>query len=379
MMTETDALLILNAVGATNRQCQQLLEHFGSARNILARCPADPAVPPFISPKLIRKIYDFPKDKFLKSEYNLISQHGIKIVCRGDPGYPSRLSEIPDAPLVLYILGKVAALDSASIAVVGSRQASVYGLSIAERFAGQFSEWGLTVTSGLARGIDSAAHRGSLKARGSTVAVLGSGLANMYPPENEGLARQISAAGALVSEFPMEMPPLAYNFPRRNRIISGLALGVLVIEANSRSGALITADFALEQGREVFAVPGKIDQPGSHGVHQLIKQGAKLVMCAEDVLEELNPHLRNWMADARADAPCDGRNMNWAPLSNEAMGVYTLISDDPVYIDQILQQCPSGQGDVTRILFDLELQKKVRKLPGNYFVRTTAKVGHHGQ
>lgn len=206
-----------------------------------------------------------------------------------DKDYPANLKYIYDPPSILYIKGNILPEDTIAVAVVGSRRATYYGLKNAENLGFQLAAGGITIISGLARGVDSAAHRGALKARGRTIAVLGSGLNKIYPRENEELVEEIAQNGAVISEFALDTPPLRQNFPRRNRIISGLSLGVVVVEAAKRSGALITANFALEQGREVFALPGKIDSFTSKGTHDLIKQGAKLVESIEDIIEELEP------------------------------------------------------------------------------------------
>lgn len=220
-------------------------------------------------------------------ELALAARHGTRIVTWADDGYPPQLRTIPDPPLALYVRGELCAGDRAAVAVVGARRASLYGLQCAARFGEELAARGITVVSGLALGIDGAAHEGALRAGGRTVAVLGGGLARLYPPQHAALAEQVAAHGAVISEYPMTMPSLPEQFPRRNRIISGLSLGVVVVEAASRSGSLITADCALEQGREVFAVPGPVMSETSRGTHRLVRQGAALVTCAEDVLDEL--------------------------------------------------------------------------------------------
>ena len=206
-----------------------------------------------------------------------------------DKDYPLNLRYIYQPPATIYLEGNLIAQDNIAIAIVGSRRATDYGLNNAERIGFELASRGITVVSGLARGIDSAAHRGALKAGGRTIAVLGSGLDVIYPPENKKLAQDIAQGGAVISEFIPDTPPHRENFPRRNRIISGLSLGVVVVEAAKRSGALITENFALEQGREVFALPGKVDSFTSGGVHDLIKEGAKLIESIEDIIEELEP------------------------------------------------------------------------------------------
>jgi len=206
-----------------------------------------------------------------------------------DKDYPTNLRYVYQPPATIYLEGNIIAQDQIAIAIVGSRRATDYGLRNAERLGFELAAKGITIISGLARGVDSAAHRGALKAKGRTIAVLGSGLNKIYPPENKKLAQEVAQNGALISEFTPDTPPHRLNFPRRNRIISGLSLGVVVVEAAKRSGALITANFALEQGREVFALPGKVDSFTSGGVHDLIKEGAKLIESTEDIIEELEP------------------------------------------------------------------------------------------
>jgi len=321
-------------------------------------------------------------------------------------GYPAALRQIHDPPLALYIRGSVP-IEGAAVAVVGSRHASRYGLQTAERLSYELALRGVTVVSGLARGIDGAAHRGALKAGGRTIAVLGSGLSVVYPPEHEPLAQQITQQGALVSEYPMTMQPLAQNFPRRNRLISGLSLGVVVVEAAARSGALITADCALEQNRDVFAVPGPITTPTSQGTHHLLKQGAALVTSVEDILEELGlapQPARSNPARVPAPEPTDpaigprpsavgrmveqehsgGRDV--APIGagvqapravpvglhlvEEEQRVFACLSrEEPRYIDTITEDSGMGPTEVSSALLQLELRRLVRQLPGKRFVR----------
>src|SRR3989338_3351703 len=292
-MTEQEARLTLNAIpGVGNVTIRDLVQYYGSADKVFTLTKQE-LLASGLSEALAVKIIEFERDKFLKNEYNLIKQNKVEVLTLSDDGYPAILKEIPDAPAVLYTKGNLALLKNIAIAMVGSRQSSVSGLNIAEKFAGRLSECGISIVSGMARGIDTAAHRGCLKAGGITIAVVGCGLEKVYPPENKELFAQIAQRGAILSEFPMQMLPLPHNFPRRNRIISGLSLGVIIVEAALRSGALVTARMALEQGREVFAVPGPIDRPSAQGVNELIKQGAKLITSIEDVLEELKPALRN--------------------------------------------------------------------------------------
>ena len=287
-----------------------------------------------------------------------------------DNHYPENLKAIPDAPVLLYIKGEIKKENNLAIAMVGSRRASFYGLSIAEKLAGQLSELGITIISGMAKGIDAIAHKGALKAKGSTIAVLGNGLSKVYPPENKKLFDEIINSGAVISEFPMTTPPAAYNFPRRNRIISGLSLGVVVVEASNKSGALITSRFALEQGREVFAVPGKVDSPNSQGVHNLIKQGAKLVSNVEDILEEISPQLKHHMkTEHRELARRTSTRVLPNNLSDDELSIYKQIQDDAMHIDEVANQCGFSVPQTMNALLKLELKHLIKQLPGKLFVR----------
>ena len=369
-MNERDAFLILNAVmGIGNATVGKLLKYYGSAVKVLSLNEADLSVVPRISSKAIQNFLHFPKDKFLKAEYNLMARKKVRIITWLDDDYPEALRQIADAPVVLYVKGDLSSDRSLSMSIVGSRRALFYGQTVAEKFAGRLAEFGFTTVSGMARGIDTAAHRGALKAGGTTVAVLGCGLLQAYPLENRNLMDEIAATGAVISEFPMGMGPLPHNFPRRNRIISGLSLGVIVVEAAQRSGALITADFALEQGREVFAVPGRIDHPSTHGVHGLIKQGAKLVTCVEDILEDIEPRVSAYLR-AGTEPSAQDRSIKDVPadLSKDEEHIYSHITDRPVHIDELTHRCGEAV-PVMSVLLQLELKHLVKQLPGKLFKR----------
>lgn len=287
-MTEFEALVGLNMVGDIGGlRLKRLLEFFSKPQDIL-NAPLDKLLRiKGIGEITAQKIHDFKKEE-LARELSLARKKDLKIITLRAQEYPLSLKQIPDSPPVLYIKGEFTAQDNRALAIVGSRYASFYGMTCAQNFAAGLAQEGFTIVSGMARGIDTCAHKGALKSGGRTIAVIGSGFNQLYPEENKGLAEQISKSGAVISEFPLDTLPFKQNFPRRNRVISGLSLGVLVVEAAQRSGALITADFALEQGREVFALPGKIDADNSLGTNGLIKQGAKLVSCIEDILEEFS-------------------------------------------------------------------------------------------
>jgi DNA processing protein len=299
----------------------------------------------------------------LTQELDLAKRQGIRLVTLEDPGYPELLRTIPDPPLALYVSGSLRESDRVAVAIVGSRRASPYGTQCAERLAYELSLRGVTVVSGLARGIDSAAHRGALRASGRTLAVLGSGVQRIYPPEHEGLAHQVAGAGAVLSEYPMETEPLPHHFPRRNRIISGLSLGVVVVEAAARSGALITADCALEQGREVFAVPGPMTAVTSQGTHQLLKQGARLVTSVDDILEELR------LEPQAAAAPCQPCAVPSDLAASERQVLACVGQDQPSFIDSIAAQSGLAAAEVSSVLLQLELKRLVQQLPGKQFVR----------
>lgn len=289
---------------------------------------------------------------------NRIRAAGVELVRVIDPAYPALLKGVPDAPAVLFTKGKLPGDDEPTIAVVGTRRATAYGRQAAEKIAGGLARAGVIIVSGLARGIDAVAHNAALAAGGRTVAVLGSGLDRIYPSEHKGLAQRMVGSGALISEFPLGEPPDAPNFPRRNRIVAGLAQGTLVIEADRESGALITVDFALEQGRDVYAVPGSIFSPVSRGTNTLIKEGAKLVMSAEDILEDLElSAVEPVLAPPVAD-------------TDEEAVVLALLSAEPMHIDDIGRLTRLPMSILGGTLAMMELKGTARQVGGQYYVRT---------
>jgi DNA processing protein len=275
------------------------------------------------------------------------------------------LAEIHDPPSVLFLRGEIKPADMLSIAIVGSRHATHYGKTTAERLASSLARAGLTIVSGLARGIDGAAHRGALDAGGRTLAVLGGGLLEIYPPEHRELADNVVACGAILSEAPPRAIPMSGSFPQRNRIISGLSLGVIVVEATERSGALISARHAMEQGREVFAVPGRIDSRTSRGCHALIRDGARLIESADDVLDELGP----LVADAKRDDGSVMRHPAELQLNAAESQVLQAVLAEPTSIDQVVQTSQLPVANVLSTLSVLEMRRLIKRISGQYVVR----------
>ena len=308
----------------------------------------------------------------LARDLDLCHQHRVSLLAAGEPGYPQSLLEIDAAPPLLYVRGQIAALSLPQIAIVGSRNPTGAGRAIARDFAEHFARTGLAITSGLALGIDAAAHAGALAGGGMTVAVCGTGLDAVYPPANSELAGRIAADGALVSEFPPGTPPLPANFPQRNRLISALALGVLVVEAARRSGSLITARCAGEQGREVFAVPGSIHSPQSHGCHQLIRTGAKLVERAEDVLEELRISIQNQLLNPQNEA-AKPTCAKAAAMDKDYEILLHALGFAPASLDQLVARTGLPPGSVASMLLMLELQGEIEVAPGGRYRRLVNK------
>jgi DNA processing protein len=337
--------------GLGNEGLRKLLQALGSPDNILS-APTS-TLKQFVSPAVANSISNGINVSALTPVVDWLSDPLNSIVTLSDPGFPQALLNIPDPPLVLYIKGRRDLLNRNSLAIVGSRNASVQGLRNAEAFAQAASESGLCIVSGLAHGIDTAAHQGGLRGCGSSIAVVGTGLDKVYPSANRDLAHQLANHGALISEFHLGTPPVASNFPRRNRIISGLSLGCLVVEASLRSGSLITARMALEQGREVFAMPGSIHSPQAKGCHTLIKQGAKLVDHVNDILEELNCFLHAQ-----------------APIGNiKSHSLFAYLQFEPVDIDTLSVRSGLTIDALSAILLQLELEGQVATLPGGLYQR----------
>lgn len=303
-------------------------------------------------------------ERFSGQEEQRIREIGGKILIHGNPGYPPSLLQIADPPPVLYFLGTIRKEDRLAFSIVGSRAASTQGRLNAETIAGKLAGMGLTIVSGFAMGIDTWAHQGALMAGGRTIALLGCGLDHPYPRYNRDLRARIAEHGALVSEFPLGAPPLPMNFPRRNRLISGISMGTLVVEAAKKSGSLITAKFALDQGRDVFAIPGNIRSPLSSGVNALIKKGAKLVERVEDIIEEFPDEVRKYLKlhEAKIEVRSEGRD-------REERLILKLIHKEPVHIDELTRETSMAPAAISSLLMKLEMQGLVRQLPGKLFIR----------
>jgi len=347
--------------GLTPHEARVLVERFGTPHAVLA-APAADLVAAGVTPRVAAAIAEAPRRG--RHELAAIAAAGAVLVARDDAAYPAGLRTIADPPLALTVRGTLAA-DELAVAVVGARRASAYGRRIAEELAGGLAQAGVTVVSGLAAGIDAAAHRAALAAGGRTVAVLGTGIDRTYPSWHAELAAVIARQGALVSEFPCGAPPLAYHFPRRNRLISGLTRGTIVVEAAEQSGSLITARHALEQGRDVFAVPGPLGTAAHHGPHRLIQQGAKLVTCVEDVLAELGPTLTARLT-ARRVAEAE------AALSAAERHVLAALGAEDRHVDDVIRQARLAAAPALELLLALELRGLVCQLPGKRFRRRAA-------
>lgn len=364
--------------GVGNLGFKNLIDAFGSPKNVFEASVQTLKVIPGIGEKTASRIKDFSDWKDADENFRLAEQLGADIVTYQDTSYPRNLLNIYDFPVLLYVKGLLKE-DDINIAVVGSRMASTYGKFTTERLCRELALKGITVVSGLARGIDSAAHRGAIAGKGRTIAVLGCGLDIIYPPENEKLLMEIAQKGAVITEFPFGTQPNAPNFPSRNRIISGISLGVVVVEAGEKSGSLITARVALDQGREVFAVPGSIDSAGSRGTHQLIRQGAKLIENVDDILDEILPQL-----DVKFETHAQEENIPSRPsvdteekadsnvlhnLNDAEKAVLRTIASKKVDVDTVIAATGLSAGDVLTILLNLELQGVITHLPGKMYIR----------
>jgi DNA processing protein len=368
--SETDLIDMVRLTmvpGVGPQTARALLNRFCSAGRVLSATMSELRTVPNVGPKLADKIARARQECDAEAELALCQRSNVRILPREAPGYPPPLENIPDPPSLLYCKGNLEPRDQLAIAIVGSRHCSPYGLRVAERLAAGLARVGITVVSGLARGIDTAAHRGALKAGGRSIAVLANGLASVYPPEHEDLARALTEGGALLSEMPMQQVPLSGLFTQRNRIISGLCLGVVVVEATPRSGSLSTANHAMEQNREVFAVPGPVDSLSSRGCHRLIRDGAKLVETVDDILEELGPLVKE-VRTAPDEPPV--RHPAELTLSDPERSLLGRLDDTPTGVDDLIAATGMTAAQVMATLSVLELKRMVRRLPGHRFVRS---------
>ncbi|MBI5117716.1 DNA-protecting protein DprA [Candidatus Poribacteria bacterium] len=345
----------------------RLIDHFSSARCALDASASMLRKVPEINGSVIEAITAGCKVELHKT-LQLIEKNGVEVITFGNPDYPERLKTIPDPPPIIYVKGALVPGDANAISIVGSRRATHYGKMAAAKFAEDLGRMGFCIVSGLAYGVDAAAHKGALAGGGRTIAVLGSGVDVVYPKANQKIYDQIPSSGALISEFPMGTQPDARFFPMRNRIVSGLSLGTLVIEAPRKSGALITVRHALDQGREVFAIPGNIFSPYSEGCHKLIKDGAKLVENIYDIIEEVERNLVGIQMTGREDH-VEEEVRTPAPMSPNEKKVFNFLSMTPSHIDEIGETCDLTASQTASSLVTLEIRGLIQQLPGKLFIR----------
>lgn len=370
--TWIDWLRLLSVPGVGSDTARKLLKEFGLPDTVFQ---ADfQALRTVVSDKIARALLqpqtaDFDRQAALTADW--LAQSGNTLLCLADEDYPASLLNIPDPPVLLFVKGRIELLSAPTLAIVGSRNATAQGIVNAEKFAENLSHGGLTISSGLAAGIDTAAHRGALLGKGATIAVVGTGLDIIYPAKNKVLAYQIAEQGCMVSEYFLGTPSIAANFPRRNRIISGLAQGVLVVEAAAQSGSLITARMAAEQGREVFAIPGSIHSPLAKGCHQLIKQGAKLVESAQDILDEVRSYSARPIhsaisAETGLLASTGTTPASYSPVEQKLLSI---IGYDPVHVDLLATRASMQASELSAILLSMELGGAIESLSGGYVQR----------
>lgn len=358
-MTEKEALIALSSfVPFGSARIGLFREYFGSARAAWS-APVKKFAEIGLSEKLVFEFRNF-RDKFdVDSYFARLKKYGVQVLVAADREYPNRLAEISDPPVVLYLKGELLKEDSVCVAIVGSRKVTSYGRNVAERLSSGLADAGVTVVSGLALGVDGIAHKATLEGGGRTVAVIGSGLDDIYPPAHRWLAQKIIKSGAVISEYPLSYPALPINFPHRNRIISGMSLGVVVIEGTDKSGTLLTAAHAASQGRDVFAVPGPITSPTSAAPNLLIKQGAKMVTDVRDILEELDIRRRTQGVAHR----------EIFPESDEESIILGILENEPLHIDDVVRRSEKEPGFVISTLTTMELKGLVKALGGGMYER----------
>jgi DNA processing protein len=368
-MDSREALVALNLIeGVGPVRARSLLEHFGEAPKILAASKSALLRVRNIGDETAEAIAHWEKSINLAGELKRVSDFGCHVLISSDENYPAMLREIYDPPLVLYVKGELSARDKNAVAMVGSRQTTHYGIESARKLAYQLAYVGVTVVSGGARGIDTAAHQGALSARGRTICVIGTGINIVFPPENRDLFERIAANGAVVSQYPFNRKGDKQSFAIRNRIVAGMTLGTVIVEADLHSGALITANFAIEYGRQVFAVPGRIDSPRSKGCHDLIKKGAKLCEGAEDILSEFE-YL--FPSSNKPPTPGDTGVLPALELSPNEEKVIEVLDHEERSIDEVIRRSGLPSSAVSVALLSLEMKRAVRQLPGKLFVRSS--------
>jgi DNA processing protein len=364
-MTRKEAYLALNLIPKVGPvRVRRLLEVFESPERILHAKTLELQQVKGIGSEIAESITSWESVIDLTRELRRIAEEDLIVLTQDDVLYPKLLREIYDPPLVLYVKGQLTERDHHGIAIVGSRHATHYGLSMAKKLAFQLGYAGYSVISGLARGIDTAAHEGALASKGRTIAVIGSGFAKLYPPENKALAEKIAEQGAVISEFPVDQPPDKQTFPMRNRIVSGWSCGIIVAEAPTRSGSLITAQQATEQGRAVYAVPGNVDRPTSHGCNRLIQQGAKLIMDAADVLDDLLS-----LFPTQPLAPQMEEQRPLIALSAEEEAVFSAIGTTETHVNELILHSGLAAPLVSATLMKLEMKRVIKPLPGKFYTR----------
>ena len=361
-MNHLEACVALNMIPQMGPvRLRRLLDAFGSAEKILLARADQLAAIDGVPRALAENISHWQEFADPTAQLKKAADLGAHVITAEDAEYPSALREIHDPPIVLYVRGQLTERDRNAVAVVGSRKCSHYATESAKKLSFQMAYAGLTVASGLARGIDTAAHQGALAAKGRTIAVIGSGLGELYPPENAELADRIAASGAVISEFPIDTKPDRQTFPIRNRIVTGLSFGVLVVEAGANSGALISANMAAEQGRTLYAVPGRIDAPAALGSNRLIQQGAKLVITVDDILDDL-PLVFREKPDLPAAAPA-------VDLTPEQQKILDAIGSEEMPLDSVIATSGLTAAVVSSTLLALEIRRLVKQLPGKRFVK----------
>jgi DNA processing protein len=368
-MDAREAFVALNMVEHVGPvRVKQLLDHFGDAPAILAAREHQLLRVQGIGGETAHAIAHWETSIDLQGELRRIREYGCEILIQADEAYPDLLRHIYDPPIVLYVKGQLTHKDKNSVAMVGSRMTTHYGLEVARKLAYQLAYLNVTVISGGARGIDTAAHQGALSAKGRTIAVLGTGINIVVPPENAGLFERITANGAVITQFPFNRNGDRQSFPIRNRIVAGMTLGTVVVEANLTSGALITANMAVEYGRQLFAVPGRIDSPRSRGCHDLIKKGAKLCESVEDILSEFE-----YLFPAARPSTALGENrvLPALELSENEQKVYDAVGQDEPTIDDVIRRSGLPSSAVSVALLGLEMKHAIKQLPGRIYVRMT--------